>query len=41
MQPRDYVVLKDLPRNHNGKVDYPGLVKLVITPATGQKVEHG
>ena len=41
MQPRDYVVMKDLPRNHNGKVDYPGLVKLVITPATGQKVEHG
>ena len=29
MQPRDYVVQSELPRNSNGKVDYPSLKRMV------------
>ena len=32
MQPRDYVVLPALPRNPNGKVDYPALARLAADP---------
>ena len=33
MQPRDHVVLAALPRNPNGKVDYPALKRLVMAGA--------
>ena len=31
MQPRDYRVLPALPRNPNGKVDYPALTRLAAS----------
>jgi len=37
MQPRDHIVLPALPRNPNGKVDYPALKRL----ATGQEGQDG
>jgi acyl-coenzyme A synthetase/AMP-(fatty) acid ligase len=37
MQPRDWIVLADLPRNPNGKVDYPALKRL----AAGEGGAHG
>jgi long-chain acyl-CoA synthetase len=37
MQPRDWIVLAELPRNPNGKVDYPALKRL----AAGEGGAHG
>lgn len=41
MQPRDWIVLPALPRNPNGKVDYPALKRLAAGEATGEEVSRG